>query len=63
MEELVVQSTTVQQYKKEQMIKKNQYVVPCDGGWAVRGEGNKKVTHVTHTWEESIDIARRIARN
>lgn len=45
------------------MAKKNQHIVPHDGGWAVRGEGNKRVTRVTRTQKEAIDIARRIAQN
>jgi hypothetical protein len=38
-------------------------VVPHEGGWAVRGAGNEKVTRVTHTQQEAIEIARQIARN
>ena len=45
------------------MAKKNQHVVPHSGEWAVRGEGNKRVTRVTHTQQEAIDLARQIARN
>ena len=47
----------------EQVAKKNQHVVPHDDGWAVRGEGNKKVTRITRTQQEAIGIARHIARN
>jgi len=43
---------------------KNQHVVPYDGDrWAVRGEGNKRVTSVHDTQKQAIDAARRIARN
>ena len=42
---------------------KNQHVVPRDGAWAVRGEGNSKVTSVHPTQGEAIDAARSIARN
>lgn len=42
---------------------KNQHVVPHNGKWAVKGEGNSKVTAVTRTQQEAIDIARDIARN
>ena len=45
------------------MAKKNQHVVPHGDNWAVRGEGNKRVTRVTRTQEEAIDIASQIARN
>ena len=45
------------------MAKKDQHVVPHDGGWAVRGAGNKKVTRRTRTQKEAIDIARQIAQN
>ncbi len=43
-------------------MKKNQHVVPHNGQWAVRGEGNKNVTITTRTQQEAIDIARGIAR-
>ena len=42
---------------------KNQHVVPHDGDWAVRGEGNERVTSVYDTQKEAIDAAREIARN
>ena len=45
------------------MTKKNQHVVPHGDNWAVRGERNKKVTRITRTQQEAIDIARQIARN
>jgi len=45
------------------MSKKNQHVVPHGDDWAVRGEGNKKVTRITRTQREAIEIARQIARN
>lgn len=40
-----------------------QHVVPHDGGWAVRGEGNSRATSVHDTQREAIDTAREIARN
>ncbi len=43
--------------------KKNQHVVPYKGKWAVKGEGNKKVTKVTDTQREAIERARGIAKN
>ena len=42
---------------------KNQHVVKHTDGWAVRGAGNEKVTKVTRTQQEAIDIAREISRN
>ena len=45
------------------MTKRNQHVVPHEGGWAVRREGSEKVTQVTRTQKEAIDIARQIAQN
>jgi uncharacterized protein YdaT len=45
------------------MAKKNQHVVPHDGAWAVRGEGNKRVTRITQTQEQAIEVARQIAQN
>ncbi len=42
---------------------RNQHVVPHDDGWAVRGEGNERVTSVHDTQGEAIEVAREIARN
>ncbi|MCY4538823.1 MAG: DUF2188 domain-containing protein [Chloroflexi bacterium] len=43
---------------------KNQWVVPHEDGWAVRGQGNKgRVTVVKPTQSEAIDAATQIARN
>ncbi len=42
---------------------KNQHVVPHDDGWAVRGEGNRRVTSVSQTQQDAIEQGRRIARN
>jgi hypothetical protein len=42
---------------------KNQHVVPYEGEWAVRGEGNGRPTSVHRTQAEAIDAAREIARN
>ncbi len=45
------------------MTKKNQHVVPTSGNkWGVRGEGNSRLTKITNTQTEAIDIAREIAR-
>lgn len=45
------------------MAGKDQHVVPHDGKWAVKGEGNKKATAITATQKEAIDIGREIAKN
>lgn len=42
---------------------KNQHVVTHPNGWAVRGEGNERVTSVHSTQAEAIDAARGIARS
>ncbi len=42
---------------------KNQHVVKHPEGWAVRGAGNEKVTKVTNTPQEAIEIARGISKN
>jgi hypothetical protein len=42
---------------------KNQHVVPHGHDWAIRGEGNDKLTSVHGTQGEAIDAAREIARN
>lgn len=45
------------------MSHKNQHVVSHSDGWAVRGEGNEKVTSVHPTQRDAIEVAREIARN
>lgn len=42
---------------------KNQHVVTHGDDWAVRGEGNGRVTSVHSTQQEAIEHAREIARN
>ncbi|MFI3271992.1 MAG: DUF2188 domain-containing protein [Pseudomonadota bacterium] len=44
-------------------MSKNQHVLPRDGAWAVRGEGNQKDTSHHITQREAIDAARQIAIN
>lgn len=41
---------------------KNWHVVPYDGEWAVRGEGNGRATSVHRTQAEAINAAREIAK-
>ena len=46
------------------MPKKNQHVVPVEGNkWGVRGEGNERLTKITNTQQEAIEVARDIAKN
>jgi hypothetical protein len=42
---------------------KNQWVVRVGDQWGVRGEGNSKLTRVTDTQKEAINIATDIAMN
>ena len=42
---------------------KNQHVVPHNGQWAVRGEGNERVTLQRSTQSDAIVAARDIAIN
>lgn len=42
---------------------KNQHVVPHDGEWAVRGEGNARVTSIHATQGDAERAARAIAIN
>lgn len=44
-------------------MSKNQHVVPHDGEWAVKGEGNSRATAVHTTQKEAIEHAREIAKN
>ena len=45
------------------MSGKNQHVVPHDGAWAVRGEGNSRATSVHDTQQQAIQAGREIAQN
>lgn len=44
------------------MAKRNQHVVPHDGGWAIRGAGSQRASSVHLTQREAIDAAQEIAR-
>ncbi|WEJ70607.1 DUF2188 domain-containing protein [Pseudomonas sp. PSE14] len=44
-------------------MSKNQHVVPHGDNWAVKGEGNSKVTKEFDTQAEAIEHARGIAIN
>lgn len=43
--------------------RKNQHVVPHKKSWAVKGEGNYRITANIETKNEAIVKARRIAKN
>lgn len=45
------------------MSKKNQYVVPTQGGWGVRSEKSERLTIKTETKAEAVKIATTIAKN
>lgn len=45
------------------MSRKNQYIVPTESGWGVRGEGNERLTAKFETQREAIERGREIARN
>jgi uncharacterized protein YdaT len=45
------------------MSRKNQHVVPHQEGWAVRGEGNSRVTSMHETQREAIEVARQISQH
>jgi len=44
-------------------MRKNQHVVPRNGKWAVRGEGDSKVSGIFNTQTDAINRAREIARS
>jgi len=48
--------------KAETMTGKNQHVVPHEGKWAVKGEGNRRATSIHDTQTAATDRAREIAR-
>lgn len=45
------------------MSKRNQHVVPHEGGWAIRGAGASRATATYERKSEAVDRAREIARN
>lgn len=45
------------------MAKRNQHIVPHEGGWAVRSAGSQRATSVHRTQGEAISAGRQIARN
>jgi hypothetical protein len=45
------------------MTRRNQHVVPHEGGWAVRRAGSQRATSLHDTQGEAISAGREIARN
>lgn len=45
------------------MSKRNQHVVPRDGGWAVQGAGGQRASSLHDTQQQAIDAARNITQN
>ncbi len=45
------------------MMKNNQHVVTHNNDWAVRGEGNSRITSFHNTQAEAVNAARDIAIN
>jgi hypothetical protein len=45
------------------MSKKNQWVIKHGDKWALKGEGNFKVTKITKTQKEAIAIGKEIVKN
>ncbi len=42
---------------------KNQYVVPTENGWGVKGENNEKFTKKFEKKVDAVDYAKNIAKN
>jgi uncharacterized protein YdaT len=49
--------------KRQNIMAKNQHVVPNKGQWAVKGEGNSRATKITSTQDKAIEVAKGIAKN
>jgi hypothetical protein len=45
------------------LMQKNQHVVPVNGEWGVRGEGNARLTSIHNTQTDAIEAAKEIAIN
>ncbi len=41
----------------------NQHVTPKNGGWQVKGAGNRRATKKFNTQKEAIDFGRKISQN
>jgi hypothetical protein len=44
-------------------MRKNQYVVPHDKGWAVKSEGSTKATKVFTTKDKAVEFGKAVAKN
>jgi hypothetical protein len=60
---IAIVQLTIALEKEAVMAGKNQYVVRNGDGWAVRGEGNSRLTQSFDTQREAIERGRDIARN
>ena len=49
--------------KEVYLMGKNQHVVPVNGRWGIRGEGNSRLTSTFDTQAAAIARAREISRN
>lgn len=45
------------------MTRRNQHVVPHEGGWAVRSAGSQRAASLHDTQGEAVTAGREIARN
>lgn len=45
------------------MTKRNQHVVPRNGGWAVQGAGGQRASSLHGTQQQAIAAARQISQN
>jgi hypothetical protein len=45
------------------MSGKNQHVVPHNGQWGIRGEGNERLTRIYERQSDAINDARIISQN
>ncbi len=59
MTRLLIVGETSNQFR---VMGKNQHVVPHNGKWAIRGEGNSRVTRTYETQRQAQSAARSIAK-
>lgn len=44
-------------------MKKNIHIIPHNGDWAIKKEGNERATKVLSTQKEAIEIGKNIAKD
>jgi hypothetical protein len=49
--------------KKKDKVMSNQYILPINGRWAVRGEETEEVSSIHDTQEEAIEAAKKLSFN